>query len=205
MRKVTFDDIRLSDDDRISIIAAPVWAYERDNLFRDYRRIDGPWDEIDAELKARDERRKAAYAAKLDRWERNVDDPNLTEFQREFSGFLLYAHTRIGSEGPEPRQWAPSFSRPGDANLKTCIICGSEFFRAGRVDTCTPKCAKVRRDQTRTRGNWHRQPVKVEHEPQYCDHCGDEFLPTRKDARFCSGRCRVAAHRAQTKPPTSCE
>lgn len=26
-------------------------------------------------------------------------------------------------------------------------------------------------------------------------------LPVRKDARFCSGRCRVAAHRAKAKPP----
>jgi hypothetical protein len=32
-------------------------------------------------------------------------------------------------------------------------------------------------------------PAKV------CEHCGNEFLPARRDARFCSGRCRVAAHR----------
>ena len=30
-----------------------------------------------------------------------------------------------------------------------------------------------------------------------CEHCGIEFVPARKDARFCSGRCRVAAHRAR--------
>ena len=29
-----------------------------------------------------------------------------------------------------------------------------------------------------------------------CEWCGDPFLQTRSDARFCSGRCRVAAHRA---------
>ena len=28
-----------------------------------------------------------------------------------------------------------------------------------------------------------------------CDRCGTEFTPTRRDARYCSGRCRVAAHR----------
>jgi hypothetical protein len=28
-----------------------------------------------------------------------------------------------------------------------------------------------------------------------CDHCGETFAPTRSDAKFCSGRCRVAAHR----------
>jgi hypothetical protein len=30
-----------------------------------------------------------------------------------------------------------------------------------------------------------------------CAHCGQEFTPSRSDARFCSGRCRVAAHRAR--------
>ena len=29
-----------------------------------------------------------------------------------------------------------------------------------------------------------------------CENCDREFLPTRKDARYCSGRCRVAAYRA---------
>ena len=31
-----------------------------------------------------------------------------------------------------------------------------------------------------------------------CDHCGDPLTMTRADnrKRFCSGRCRVAAHRA---------
>lgn len=31
-----------------------------------------------------------------------------------------------------------------------------------------------------------------------CEHCGAEFVG-RSDARFCSTRCRVAAHRAQKK------
>ena len=30
-----------------------------------------------------------------------------------------------------------------------------------------------------------------------CEHCREEFFQTRSDARFCSGRCRVAAHRAR--------
>jgi len=30
---------------------------------------------------------------------------------------------------------------------------------------------------------------------RHCDRCGDPFVPTRSDARFCSDRCRVAAHR----------
>lgn len=30
-----------------------------------------------------------------------------------------------------------------------------------------------------------------------CAHCGEAFKPQRSTARFCSTRCRVAAHRAQ--------
>lgn len=28
-----------------------------------------------------------------------------------------------------------------------------------------------------------------------CDHCGDDYIPTRSDSRFCRATCRVAAHR----------
>jgi hypothetical protein len=34
-------------------------------------------------------------------------------------------------------------------------------------------------------------------QPLQCAHCGNPFAPTRSDARFCSGRCRTAAHRAR--------
>lgn len=30
-----------------------------------------------------------------------------------------------------------------------------------------------------------------------CAHCGDPFAAQRISARYCSGRCRVAAHRAR--------
>jgi hypothetical protein len=34
---------------------------------------------------------------------------------------------------------------------------------------------------------------------QDCQHCGTAFAPARSDARYCSGRCRVAAHRARRR------
>jgi hypothetical protein len=30
-----------------------------------------------------------------------------------------------------------------------------------------------------------------------CTHCGESFHPKRSSARYCSTRCRVAAHRAK--------
>ena len=36
-----------------------------------------------------------------------------------------------------------------------------------------------------------------------CQNCGEEFTPTRSDARYCSDRCRKAAARSRerAKPP----
>ena len=33
-----------------------------------------------------------------------------------------------------------------------------------------------------------------------CEHCGESFIRKRSTARYCSTRCRVAAHRAQAVP-----
>ncbi len=38
-----------------------------------------------------------------------------------------------------------------------------------------------------------------------CKHCRDPFLPTRKDARFCSNRCRQAAYRLRVTASTAAE
>jgi len=36
---------------------------------------------------------------------------------------------------------------------------------------------------------------KVEQQPRACAACGKKFKPRRKDAVYCSLRCRVAMHR----------
>lgn len=36
------------------------------------------------------------------------------------------------------------------------------------------------------------------HDPRDCAHCGETYTPTRKDAKYCSSRCRTAAHRTST-------
>jgi hypothetical protein len=33
-----------------------------------------------------------------------------------------------------------------------------------------------------------------------CAHCGEPFRPARSSGRYCSARCRVAAHRKAKKP-----
>jgi len=53
---------------------------------------------------------------------------------------------------------------------------------------CSPRC--------RVRAFRSRQPDAAT-EARTCEHCGEPFTPERRDARFCSLRHRVAAHRAR--------
>jgi DNA-directed RNA polymerase subunit RPC12/RpoP len=76
-----------------------------------------------------------------------------------------------------------------------CVDCGGELPDSRpqwRTWRCA-NCARLRRnrlnaDRRRLRG---RYPVTV------CARCGETFYPHRADARFCSTRCRVAAHRSR--------
>lgn len=51
-----------------------------------------------------------------------------------------------------------------------------------------------------------RSHLKLKRRKLLCVLCGGRFLAARSDARYCSGRCRVAAHRrrategASTRP-----
>ena len=85
-------------------------------------------------------------------------------------------------------------------NQATCLVCDRRYERKiggnlnDRVGYCSDECRRER-DHRRAVARWaNRPPREVEDRP--CDRCGETFTPTRSDARYCSGRCRVAAHRA---------
>ena len=69
-----------------------------------------------------------------------------------------------------------------------CVVCLREF--SARRLFCSTACERqfylmqvfVRRDQAR----WRK-----------CLHCGRSWKASRLDARYCSGRCRIAALRAR--------
>jgi hypothetical protein len=72
---------------------------------------------------------------------------------------------------------------------------------AGSVDLRTDPCGSERRSEPRTTRGM--DPAKnaapaaaVTHRP--CDECGAPLLG-RRDRRFCSGACRVAAHRRRER------
>jgi len=100
----------------------------------------------------------------------------------------------IASVKPQRRHkngppWAPYGSW---RERRTCPVCESVFFGQGRVETCTDRCAKEQRKKTHRHS---KQPRKVEHQPQACQECGEQFTPKRSAAKFCSPACRQSAYR----------
>jgi hypothetical protein len=62
------------------------------------------------------------------------------------------------------------------------------------------QCHNTICDECRVGDTPQREPLQM-----VCAHCRNPFTAKRSDARFCSGRCRTAAHRAVTaqKPDSS--
>lgn len=80
-------------------------------------------------------------------------------------------------------------------NVSYCAVCGEAMVHAHALQkVCSERCKRARRaSQVR-----QTRPSRAkEQQPTTCATCGDEFTPKRKTARFCSTKCRVAAHRAK--------
>lgn len=84
--------------------------------------------------------------------------------------------------------------------VHACTRCGRWFAAASPVALyCCDRCASdARRDRRANAGSrpgrdWDGRPVR--YFVRDCEHCGRRFQAGRSDARFCEGRCRVAAHR----------
>ena len=75
-----------------------------------------------------------------------------------------------------------------------CVICKKVFYthlRSGNF--CSGHCYRV----------YKRELAKVEHFPISCQCCGAEFIPRRKDAKFCSNACRQKVHRGRYGCPSA--
>lgn len=85
---------------------------------------------------------------------------------------------------------------------RRCMVCGTEFLANDRrhpwggglvAGLCGDECRKAR-NALKQRGR--RADAAARRQSVACAGCGQAFKPSRSDARFCSTRCRVAAHRA---------
>jgi hypothetical protein len=79
--------------------------------------------------------------------------------------------------------------------LTNCSICSTPMLvRNNRYRYCSPKCASQVKSERFARANAKRS--KKERQKGICFCCGNTFVKTRSDAKFCSNRCRVTSHRA---------
>jgi hypothetical protein len=112
---------------------------------------------------------------------------------------------------PIERLWLPLVRKlnvempaPWGSEALNCVMCGKKFFVAWRKHfsghylhpVCSDGCAGERRNIARRR--WRREHAeqrRKEISHQTCPHCGGAVHGNRNTKRYCSVRCRVAAHR----------
>lgn len=106
-------------------------------------------------------------------------------------------------------------------HLADCITCGESFAARARTTTRNGflHAPTDPRHTTATESAWgsdcrgcrnarlnrervarHRALHRTTPDRIACGHCGAMFQPARSTARFCSGKCRAAAHRAAAAP-----
>jgi len=78
----------------------------------------------------------------------------------------------------------------------TCPVCGRSFYvNSYRQQRryCSVTC--------RNKAQWQRVRERKERlkKPKRCEVCGKEFMPTRRDNRYCSRYCTDAASRARNE------
>ena len=89
----------------------------------------------------------------------------------------------------------------GDADLRHCEDCGKPIYWSGYWSVkwyrC-PRCYKSNRPEERRQLARRRyKQLRVAIPQPLCKQCGEKFKAVRKDAKYCSSRCRVAAHRVE--------
>jgi hypothetical protein len=85
-----------------------------------------------------------------------------------------------------------------EPTLCCCQSCGCEFYRVGGSGRyCSDLCAEASwRASRAVRAKAARAAGRAD---SRCAHCNEPITAQRSDSKFCSMRCRVAAHRAHLK------
>jgi hypothetical protein len=113
------------------------------------------------------------------------------------------AHDTPEDQRTSDHRWCVAFtSRPDEADDQAvtpvrfyhsgqakCPTCDRWMIGDARVIYCSNACKQQSLIDQRVP---YRPRPKTE---ASCAHCGETFIQARSDAKFCSGPCRVAAHR----------
>lgn len=86
-------------------------------------------------------------------------------------------------------------SRAPAMETHKCEHCGKGFAANRRLKYCSPACGIAAR-------NAKRPKVARPNHSVVCQCCAEVFDAKRADAKYCSLKCRVAAHRAESAQKT---
>jgi hypothetical protein len=197
-RRLKLSEVRTSR--RGAIVAAPAWAFVKKTRpvpddGRLYRcsyflePVESAWVDVLESIRCH---REAEYERKVkehgELMER-VRAGTLTDFDR----WRMSLGSMLGEDPTAPpirRSDRPPRFTVSDRR-GSCVVCRQDYYGRGSTRYCSDGCFKEAR-RNRPRPSRAKDPVQVA-----CVRCGVCFVPTRKDARYCSVRCRVAAHRTK--------
>ena len=90
--------------------------------------------------------------------------------------------------------------------IQTCKSCDAEMlrdplYRSWKNDYCQNCNREIKRKENRQSAKSYRIRNELVKKPALvqCAHCETCFTPKRSTSKFCSTRCRVAAHRASNR------
>jgi hypothetical protein len=90
----------------------------------------------------------------------------------------------------------------GLSQWKNCAHCHDEFYGRRNVKFCSPLCQQAERNETRREWRqWERENRQGKLPERTCEHCRGPMQVQRASRRYCSNRCRQAAHRARANRP----
>lgn len=174
-RFVTLADIRVNRR-WWHIVAAPKWAYREVNqeYWTGREPIPSAWRNV---LRQVQRRADADYRRRLAEHEESQKRAAASEGLRWMLGY------------PKP---TPTLVRPPTC-LRYCAVCDNEFCGSwhGRACKYCSKQCYAKRDRPP-------RPSRAKAKATIpCAVCGEDFEQSRRDARYCSVCCRVAAFRKQ--------
>jgi endogenous inhibitor of DNA gyrase (YacG/DUF329 family) len=116
----------------------------------------------------------------------------------------------VRKDGPIKRLWTPLLCSLNltDApwpfgRARECEHCGKKFFRVLSArhryhSYCSDRCIRLARSAAQSeRISDARADARADFK---CSHCGEPLDARRSTMRFCSTKCRVAAHRRRSEP-----
>ena len=81
-----------------------------------------------------------------------------------------------------------------DGRRRTCLECGESFYVSdlrGHKRYCSVTC----RNKAVYRRKCERAGKPIGRQVKQCEVCGKEFMPSRRNVRCCSRKCRLARYR----------